>query len=76
MKARLTQKEVAARLNVGPRAVYALLERGVLPGIRLGKRWLITRHAYEEWERTCGMRPHSDVVGTTGLSARPEVLIN
>jgi hypothetical protein len=27
-----------------------------LPGIRLGRRWIITRHAYEQSERTCGMR--------------------
>lgn len=76
MKSRLTPKEVAERLNVGPKAVYALLEQGVLPGIRLGKRWLITRHAYEEWERTCGRRLHSDVVVTTGLTPLPEVPIN
>jgi hypothetical protein len=31
-----------------------MLEQGILPGIRLGRRWLITRHAYEAWERTCG----------------------
>jgi excisionase family DNA binding protein len=76
MKARLTPKEIAARLKVGPRAVYALLEQGVLPGIRLGKRWLITRHAYEEWERTCGIRRHSDVVVSTGLKGRTEVTVN
>jgi excisionase family DNA binding protein len=54
--ARMTVEEIARRLNIGRRAVYAMLEQGVLPGIRLGQRWLITRHAYEHWERTCGMR--------------------
>jgi excisionase family DNA binding protein len=53
---RMTPKDVARRLNIGTRAVYGILERGQLPGIRLGKRWLITRHAYEAWERTCGLR--------------------
>lgn len=56
MNARITVQEIATRLNVGRRAVYALLEQGIIPGIRLGQRWLITRHAYEQWERTCGMR--------------------
>jgi hypothetical protein len=33
-----------------------LLEQGLLPGIRLGRRWIVTRHAYEQWELTCGMQ--------------------
>jgi excisionase family DNA binding protein len=57
--ARITVEEVARRLNIGRQTVYAMLERGILPGIRLGQRWLITRHAYEQWERTCGMRSES-----------------
>lgn len=76
MMARLTPNEIAERLGVGPRAVYGLLEQGVLPGIRVGKRWLITRHAYEEWERTCGMRISLKTIETTGLKAEPEVTVN
>jgi excisionase family DNA binding protein len=73
MKARMTPMDVARRLNVGTRAVYTMLEQGVLPGIRLGRRWLITRHAYEEWEKTCGLRPATDVPDPTGLNGKPEV---
>jgi excisionase family DNA binding protein len=76
MSARITPKEVAKRLNVGTRAVYALLERGVLPGIRLGKRWLITTHAYEHWEKTCGVRPKSEVSEAIGLEVQTEVTVN
>jgi excisionase family DNA binding protein len=54
MSARISVPEIASRLNVGRLTVYALLERGILPGIRLGHRWIVTRHAYEQWERTCG----------------------
>ncbi len=53
---RVSVEEIARCLSLGRRAVYAMLEQGVLPGIRIGQRWLITRHAYEQWERTCGMR--------------------
>jgi excisionase family DNA binding protein len=67
MSARLTPKEVAKRLNVGTRAVYELLEQGILPGIRLGRRWLITAHAYDQWEKTCGVRSTSDRSGSIGL---------
>ncbi len=33
--------------EIGRLAVYAMLEQGILPGIRLGRRWIITRHAYD-----------------------------
>ncbi len=65
----MSVEEVAQRLDIGRLAVYAMLERGIIPGIRLGRRWIITRHAYELWERTCGMR------SATGLEAEPEVMV-
>jgi excisionase family DNA binding protein len=46
--------EIAKRLSIGRLAVYAMLEQGMLPGLRLGRRWIVTRQAYEQWERTCG----------------------
>ena len=51
---RLTIMEIARRLHIGKMAVYKMLENGVLPGIRVGHRWIVTRQAYEQWERTCG----------------------
>jgi excisionase family DNA binding protein len=66
---RITVPEIARRLDIGRLAVYAMLEGGILPGIRLGRRWIVTRHAYEAWEHTCGMRPGA------GLSAEPEVTV-
>ncbi len=53
---RISVPEIARRLDLGRLAVYAMLENGILPGVRLGRRWIITRHAYEQWERTCGTR--------------------
>jgi hypothetical protein len=54
--ARIRVPEIAKRLDIGRLAVYALLEGGVIPGVRLKSagRWLVTRHAYLEWERTAG----------------------
>jgi excisionase family DNA binding protein len=49
--------EIAHRLSIGRLAVYEMLERGIIPGVRLGRRWIVTRHAYEHWERTCGLKP-------------------
>ncbi len=61
--------EIAQRLDIGRLAVYTMLEQGIIPGVRVGRRWIITRHAYEEWERTCGMR------SGTGLSPQTEVMV-
>ncbi len=66
---RISVSEIASRLAIGQRAVLAMLEQGLLPGIRLGRRWIVTRHAYEQWERTCGMQ-----VGA-GLHTKPEVTV-
>jgi excisionase family DNA binding protein len=40
----LTVAEVAAALRTTPKAVYAMAERGLLPGVvRLGRRLLVDR---------------------------------
>ena len=54
-RSRMSVLQIARRLNIGRLAVYAMLEQRVLPGLRIGRRWIITRQAYEQWERTCGM---------------------
>jgi excisionase family DNA binding protein len=43
---RISVLEIARRLNVGRLAVYSMLEQGIIPGLRLGRRWIITRQAY------------------------------
>lgn len=59
---RITVSEIAKRLDIGRLAVYAMLEKEIIPGIRVGRRWIITWHAYEQWERTCGMRSGTGLV--------------
>lgn len=44
---RISVPEIARRLNIGCLAVYAILEQGIIPGIRLGHRRIVTRFAYE-----------------------------
>lgn len=70
MNARMSIPEIARRLAIGRLAVYAMLEQGLLPGIRLGRRWIVTRHAYERWEKTCGQRTTD-----TGLPTQTEVTV-
>ena len=66
--------EIANRLSVGRVAVYTMLERRVIPAIRLVRRWIVTRYAFEEWERTCGVRmaARASAPGGTGLLRKPE----
>jgi excisionase family DNA binding protein len=64
---RISVVEIAQRLNIGRLAVYSMLEQGIIPGVRLGRRWIVTRQAYLTWESTCGL-PHG-----TGLQREPEV---
>ncbi len=67
---RMTVEQIASRLDIGRLAVYAMLDQGILPGIRLGRRWIVTRHAYEHWEKTCGTRVR------IGLVPQTEVTVN
>ena len=53
---RISVPEIAKRLSIGRLAVYAMLEQGIIPAVRLGRRWIITRRAYLTWEETCGVR--------------------
>jgi excisionase family DNA binding protein len=43
---RISVLEIARRLSLGRLAVYSMLEQGIIPGLRLGRRWIITRDAY------------------------------
>jgi excisionase family DNA binding protein len=64
---RISVLEIARRLSIGRLAVYSMLEQGIIPGLRLGRRWIITRQAYLTWESTCGLQKG------TGLQPPPEV---
>jgi len=69
--ARMTVNEIARRLDIGRVAVYAMLEQGIIPAVRLGRRWIVTRHAFENWERTCGIPTGI----STGLQPKTEQLM-
>ena len=47
MSSRMSIPEIANRLFVGRIAVCTMLEQGIIPVIRLGRRWIVTRHAFE-----------------------------
>ena len=64
---RIAVSEIAHRLGVGRLAVYTMLEQGIIPGVRLGRRWIVTQAAYERWERTCGTNSTTLAVGSDSI---------
>lgn len=56
---RITIQEISDRLAIGEMAVYQMLQRGELPGKRIGTgkgRWLVTREAFDAWLPTWGRK--------------------
>ena len=45
----MTVPEVATFLRTSPKAIYAMVERGQLPVLRIGRRVLIDRDALVDW---------------------------
>ena len=46
--------ELASELGISRHAAYNALNRGVIPHIRIGKRFVLPRAAIAEWLRTAG----------------------
>jgi excisionase family DNA binding protein len=45
----LTIKELATYLNVTERTIYNLLERGELPGFKVGANWRFRKEDIDKW---------------------------
>jgi excisionase family DNA binding protein len=61
----ITIPEIADRLDVCEETVYNLCKRHIIPSIRPGRRFIISRTAYEKWEATIGDKPldvHHDMM--------------
>lgn len=54
MSSRVKVSEITRRLEIGRQKVYQMLEAGIIPSIRVGRSYIISRHAFEEWWRVCG----------------------
>jgi excisionase family DNA binding protein len=53
----ITIPEIADRLDVCEETVYEMLKAHVIPSIRPGRRFIVSRTAYEKWEATIGEKP-------------------
>ena len=63
----ITVKEAAQRLGIGINQAYEACERGQIPCMRFGKRWLIPKAAFDAWLADC---THTQPDDRTGVGAR------
>jgi excisionase family DNA binding protein len=54
--ARISVAEISRLLGVGRLTVYKMLKQEIIPSVRVGRCWIVTRLAFEQWERTCGLK--------------------
>jgi excisionase family DNA binding protein len=54
IEGRITIKQIAAFLAVSKATVYEMLKQHVIPSVRVGHRYIVTLHAFDAWEKTCG----------------------
>jgi excisionase family DNA binding protein len=45
----LETDEVSAELHVSAEVVRQWIRQGKIPAVRIGKRWLVRREAFERW---------------------------
>ena len=54
MRTTITVREISDRLGICEETVYDMLRDQAIPNIRYGRRFIISRVAYERWEATIG----------------------
>jgi len=52
----LTVPEIAERLGVCAPKVYQMLADGMIPNVRHGRKYIVSRAAFERWEQSLGER--------------------
>jgi excisionase family DNA binding protein len=50
---------LARELGISRQSAYAGLRAGTIPGIRLGKRFIIPRAAIDQWLKSAGQAVHA-----------------
>lgn len=54
MRTTIKVPEIAARLGVCEPTVRDLLRRQIIPNVRYGRIWIVSRTAFERWEQAIG----------------------
>jgi len=56
LRTTLTVPEIAQRLGVCAPKVYQMLADGIIPHVRHGRKYIVSRAAFERWEQSLGER--------------------
>ena len=67
MSSRMSVPEIAQRLKIGRLAVQPPCGAGHPSWHPAGRRWIVTRSAFEAWEKTCG----TQAVGASATRFQP-----
>lgn len=51
---RISVEEICDDMGLGPTRVYYMLEKGIIPNVKIGRNYIVARYAYEGWKKTCG----------------------
>lgn len=54
MRTTMTVREISERLGICEETVYDMLRSRTIPNLRYGRRFIISRAAYEKWEASIG----------------------
>lgn len=54
MRTTMTVREISERLGICEETVYDMLRSRTIPNLRYGRRFIISRSAYEKWEASIG----------------------
>jgi excisionase family DNA binding protein len=49
--------EISQRLGVCEPTVRDLLRKQIIPNVRYGRIWIVSRNAFERWEQNIGVNP-------------------
>jgi excisionase family DNA binding protein len=61
MRTTITVPEISERLGICEETVYEMVRSRTIPNIRYGRRFIISRSAYERWEATIGEQVPSSI---------------
>jgi excisionase family DNA binding protein len=50
----ITVPEISERLGICEDTIYEMLRSKAIPNIRRGRRYIVSRAAFEHWEQTIG----------------------
>lgn len=67
MRTTISVPEISERLGVCEETVYEMLRDRAIPNMRYGRRFIISRFAYERWEASIG----ETISAPAAIAAKP-----